>query len=169
MYLGVHTPKDVLVSLAIGAVLVLALYPVIDRCLDKPIAILSILSVMIAVGIGNLIFLHSYPFPADMDAVNYEDALETGWKLLGMVCGMCIVYPLDHYKIKFETEAVWWLQICKLLGGFAVVMAVRLALKTPLNLLLGAPIGGAVRYFLMVLTAGAAIPFLFRFLPISQE
>ena len=165
MYLGVHTPKDVLVSLAIGATLVLVLYPVIDRGFDKPIVMLSILGAMIAVCIGNLIFLYAYPFPADVDAENYRDALETGWKLLGMVCGMCIVYPLDHYKIKFETEAVWWLQICKLLGGFAAVMAVRIALKTPLNQLFGAPIGGAVRYFLMVLSAGALIPYFFRFLP----
>ena len=165
MYLGVHTPKDVLVSLAIGAVFVLALYPVIDRFLEKPAVMLSILAVMILVCIGNLIFLYTYPFPADVDTENYRDALETGWKLLGMVFGMCLVYPLDHYKIKFTTEAPLGIQICKLLGGFAVVMAVRIALKAPLNLLLGAPIGGAVRYFLMVLTAGAGIPSLFRFLP----
>ena len=165
MYLGVHTPKDVLVSLAIGAVLVLVLYPIMDRFLSIPAVMLSILGVMIVVGVGNLIFLYTYAFPADVDAENYRDALETGWKLLGMVCGMGIVYPLDHYKIKFETEAVWWIQLCKLLGGFAIVMAVRLALKTPLNSLLGAPLGGACRYFLMVLTAGALIPYLFRFLP----
>ena len=169
MYLGVHTPKDVLVSLAIGAVLVLALYPVVDRFLNKPAIMLSILGVMLCICIGNLIFLYVYPFPADVDAVNYLDALETGWKLLGMVCGMCVVYPLDHYKIKFETKAVLWVQICKLVVGFAAVMAVRLALKTPLNLLFGAPIGGAARYFLMVLTAGAAIPSLFRFLPKSKK
>ncbi len=168
MYLGVHTPKDVLVSLAIGAVLVLLLYPLVDRCLDRPRVMLTLLGVMAAVCVGNLIFLYAYPFPHDLDSVNYQDALETGWKLLGMVVGMWIVYPLDHYKIKFRTDAVWWMQLCKLLAGFAVVMAIRLALKTPLNALLGAHVGGAVRYFLMVMTAGAGIPYLFRFLPGKQ-
>lgn len=165
MYLGVHTPKDVLVSLVIGAVLVLLLYPVVDRCLDRPGVMLTLLGTMVAVCVGNLIFLYVFPFPADVDPVNYQDALETGWKLLGMVVGMWIVYPLDHYKIKFRTDAVWWVQLCKLLLGFAVIMAIRIALKTPLNDLLGAPMGGALRYFLMVLTAGAGIPCLFRFLP----
>lgn len=169
MYLGVHTPKDVLVSLAIGAVLVLTLYPIVDRYLSRPVIMLTILGIMVAVCIGNLIFLYVYPFPSDIDAINYQDALETGWKLLGMVLGMCVVYPLDHYKIKFETDAVWWLQLCKLLGGFAIVMAIRLALKSPLNNLLGAPVGGAVRYLLMVLSAGAAIPYLFRFLPNKKQ
>lgn len=169
MYLGVHTPKDVLVSLAIGAVLVLTLYPIVDRYLSRPVIMLTILGIMVAVCIGNLIFLYVYPFPSDIDAINYQDALETGWKLLGMVLGMCVVYPLDHYKIKFETDAVWWLQLCKLLGGFAIVMAIRLALKSPLNNLLGAHVGGAVRYLLMVLSAGAAIPYLFRFFPNKKQ
>ena len=169
MYLGVHTPKDVLVSLVIGIILVLALYPIVDRNLNRPAIMITILGIMVAVCIGNLIFLYVYPFPSDVDAVNYQDAMETGWKLLGMVLGMCIVYPLEHYKIKFETSAVWWMQLCKLLGGFAIVMAIRLALKTSLNNLLGAPIGGAVRYLLMVLAAGAAIPYLFRYLTKKKQ
>ena len=165
MYLGVHTPKDVLVSLAIGAVLVLALFPIVDRMLDRPAVILTVLGVMALVAVGNLIYLTSFPFPADVDEANYADALQTGWKLLGMIVGMLIVYPIDHFKLKFETEAVWWAQLCKLLLGFGVVMAVRIALKSPLNALLGAEIGGGVRYLLMVITAGAVIPAFFRFLP----
>ena len=163
MYLGVHTPKDVLVSLAIGAALVLLLFPIVDRCLDRPAVMLSILGIMVVVCVCNLIFLNTYPFPTQSD--HYTDALETGWKLFGMVVGMCIVYPLDHYKIKFETRAVWWAQLCKLLLGFGIVMAVRLLLKSPLNAAFGTATGGAVRYFLMVLTAGAGIPCFFRFLP----
>ena len=169
MYLGVHTPKDVLVSLTIGAVLVLVFYPIVDRFLDRPLVMLSILVIMVGVCIGNLIFLHVYSFPTDVDAENYRDALETGWKLLGMVCGMCIVYPLDHYKIKFKTEGLWWVQLLKLLAGFSIVMAVRLALKTPLNPAFGTPVGGAVRSLLMVLAAGAGIPYLFRFLPVPKS
>ncbi len=169
MYLGVHTPKDVLVSLAIGAILVLGLYPIVDRFLDRPCVMLAILGGMVLICIGNLIFLYQYPFPTDMDAENYLDAIETGWKLLGMVCGMCTVYPLDHYKIRFKTDAIWWAQLLKLSLGFGVVMAVRIALKQPLNAMLGASVGGAVRYLLMVLTAGAVIPCLFRFLPTEEN
>ena len=169
MYLGVHTPKDVLVSLGIGAILVLVLFPIVDRMLDRPAVILSILGALALVAVGNLVFLSVYPFPADVDAANYADALQTGWKLLGMLVGVVTVYLIDHYKLNFETEAVWWAQLCKLLLGFGVVMGVRVALKAPLNALLGAEIGGGVRYLLRGVVAGAVIPAFFRFLPKSEK
>jgi len=85
--------------------------------------------------------------------------------MLGLVLAMGIIYPLDRYCIKFETSAVWWAQILKVAVGFGLVMAVRIALKQPLNAWLGVEVGGALRYFLMVIVAGTIVPFFFRFLP----
>ena len=64
--------------------------------------------------------------------------------------------------LHFETKAVWWAQILKLVGGFALIVLIKSLLKAPLNALLGAEVGGFVRYFLMVLAAGAAWPLTFR-------
>ena len=165
MYLGVHTPLDVITSLCIGTALTLLLYPVINRAYEKPWAMLALIGGVLTLALANLIFLYAFPFPADVDVENLAHAKETGWKLLGLVVAMCAVYPLDAYLIKFDTRAVWWAQILKLTVGFAVTMAVRSLLKAPLNALMGEYVGGAVRYCLMVLVAGAAIPALFRFLP----
>lgn len=169
MYLGVHTPADVLVSLAIGAVLVLGLWPVFDRLYRSSFGMLCLILVVLLLAVCNLAFVQLYPFPADVDAANLADARSVAWKMLGMILAMCILYPVDRMWLRFETSAVLWAQILKVALGFGIVMALRLGLKTPLNQWLGESLGGAARYFLMVIVAGIVIPFFFRFLPKPRE
>ncbi len=165
MYLGVHTPLDVITSLAIGAVLALVFYPVICWAYNRPYAMFALVIGVSALAFANLVFMHTFPFPADVDVANLDHALENAWKLVGLSIAMCFVYPIDTYLVKFDTRAVWWAQILKLVLGFGIVMAIRILLKQPLNALLGELVGGAVRYFLMVIVAGCIIPIFFRFLP----
>ena len=163
MYLGVHTPLDVLVSLAIGITLVLVLYPIIERSRTEPKLMYAVIAIFLVLTLGNLLFVELYRFPADMDAANLVNARETAWKLLAAVSGMCLIYPIDRKWIQFETKAVWWAQILKLLGGLLIVILIKSLFKTPLNALLGASIGGFVRYFLMVIAAGILWPMTFRY------
>ncbi len=165
MYLGVHTPADVLVSLGIGAVLVWGLWPVFERLYRSASGMLCLILAVLALAVCNLAFVQLYPFPADVDAANLADAQSVAWKMLGMILGMCILYPVDRFLLRFDTAAVWWAQILKVALGFGIVMALRVCLKEPLNRWAGENLGGALRYFLMVLAAGVLIPFFFRFLP----
>lgn len=169
MYLGVHTPLDVSISFFVGWVLVLVLYPVFHRAYDSPCGMYAIILSALALTLGNLIFLQAFPFPGDVDAENLADAVSVAWKMLGLILAMCILYPVDHYWIRFRVSAVWWAQILKVVLGFALIMAVRLGLKEPLNGWLGESVGSAFRYFLMVLTAGVLIPLGFRFLPEKKK
>ncbi len=169
MYLGVHTPKDVLVSLAVGIVLVLVLYPIVDRFLSHPGVMFSLILAILFLTIGNIVFLNVYPFPADVDPANLSHAVENAWKMLGLALSMAIVYPLDQYVIKFETDCVWWAQILKLAVGFGIVMAIKSLLKAPLNAAIGADLGNALRYFLLVIVAGTIYPIFFRFLPKKKQ
>ncbi len=163
MYLGVHTPADVLVSLAIGAVLVLLLYPVIERARTQPRVMYITIAVSFALALGNLLFVELYRFPANVDIVNLTDAREVAWKLFAAVVGICLIYPIEHKWIRFETRAVWWAQLLKLGGGLLLVVLIKSLLKEPLNACLGASVGGFVRYLLMVLSAGLLWPLSFRF------
>ncbi len=163
MYLGVHTPKDVLVSLAIGTLLVLLIYPVIERGRTDPRFMYGAIAAALLLALGNLLFVELYAFPADVDAVNLTDAREVAWKLLAAVVGICLIYPIDRHYIKFETHAVWWAQLIKLAGGLLLVILIKSLLKEPLNALLGVYVGGFVRYFLMVSAAGMLWPLTFRF------
>ena len=161
MYLGVHTPKDVLVSLGIGAAWILLIYPLLYRFFETPRVMYCIIGSVFLLSLANLLFVFLYQFPADVDAVNLADAEKTACQLFAIVLAMCILYPVDHYLLKFQTDAVWWAQILKLVGGVAIVLAVRLLLKSPLNALFGVNVGCGVRYFLMVIAAGILWPMTF--------
>ena len=163
MYLGVHTPKDVLVSILIGTALVLVFYPIVEKSRDNPKVMYIIIAFNLAITVANLLFVELYPFPSDIDAANLSHAVENAYKMLGAVLGVCILYPVEHKWIRFETKAVWWAQILKFAGGLALVVAVKALFKSPLNALLGASAGNCIRYFLMVLTAGLLWPLTFKF------
>ena len=161
MYLGVHTPLDVSVAAVIAVVLVLALYPVLERGDSRHSVIGVTLLVMLALAVGYLLFVSLYPFPADVDAANLASGVENAWKLLGATAGMLLGWWLDVKYIHFDTRAVWYVQIIKLLGGMALILAIRAGLKAPLAAALGAGVGGAVRYAIVVLFAAAVWPMTF--------
>ena len=163
MYLGVHTPLDVLVSLGIALVVIFALYFVVYQGFDKPKRIYVACGVLLVATLANLLFVSLYPFPADVDPVNLANGQKTAWQMLALAIGVCIIYPLDRHYIKFETKAVWWAQILKLAIGVGLVLAVRVGLKAPLNALFGVNVGAGVRYFLIVLVAGILWPLTFQF------
>lgn len=161
MYLGVHTPLDVGVAAVIAVVLVFALYPLMERSDSRHGVMGAVLTVMLALAVGYLLFVSLYPFPADVDAANLASGVENAWKLLGATVGMLVGWWLDVRFIHFDTRAVWYVQLIKLVGGLALLLGIRAALKAPLAAALGAGAGGAVRYGVMVLFAAAVWPMVF--------
>lgn len=161
MYLGVHTPLDVGVAAVIAVALVFALYPLMERSDRRHGVMGAVLAVMLALAVGYLLFVSLYPFPADVDAANLASGVENAWKLLGATVGMLVGWWLDVRFIHFDTRAVWYVQLIKLVGGLALLLGIRAALKAPLAAALGAGAGGAVRYGVMVLFAAAVWPIVF--------
>lgn len=167
MYLGVHTPADVGVSLVLAAALVLGLYPLMRRAQEKPRYMGYVLAAMLVVSGAFVVFVETCGFPADMDAENLASGIGNAWKMLGAVAGMTLAWLLDRRYIHFETQAVWWVQAIKVAVGMALLLAIKSGLKAPLLALLGHEgLAGGVRYFLLVLVAGAIWPLVFR--PMSQ-
>lgn len=167
MYLGVHTPADVGVSLVLAAALVLGLYPLMRRAQEKPRYMGYVLAAMLVVSGAFVVFVETYGFPADTDAENLASGIGNAWKMLGAVAGMTLAWLLDRRYIHFETQAVWWVQVIKVAVGMALLLAIKSGLKAPLLALLGHEgLAGGVRYFLLVLVAGAVWPLAFR--PMSK-
>ena len=167
MYLGVHTPADVGVSLVLAAALVLGLYPLMRRAQEKPRYMGYVLAAMLVVSGAFVVFVETCGFPADMDAENLASGIGNAWKMLGAVAGMTLAWLLDRRYIHFETQAVWWVQVIKVAVGMALLLAIKSGLKAPLLALLGHEgLAGGVRYFLLVLLAGAIWPLVFR--PMSK-
>ncbi len=164
MYLGVHTPADVGVSFAVTAVLVLLLYPLIESTLWFPGRMYVILGVLLGASAAFVAFVELFPFPADVDAANLAGAVKNAWSMAGAVGGMLLACLFDNRLLQFPNRAPWWGQLVKLLGGLVLVVLVKSLLKAPLLALCGGhQAAHALRYFLMVLTAGALWPMTFRF------
>ena len=158
MYLGVHTPADVLVGSAISLVLVFALRPLVYR----EGGMKWIIPIMIVLAGAYLVYVSVYPFPADFDPHNLESGRKSAATLFGCVTAVAVVYPAEKKWVDFPNEAVWWAQLMKIAGGLAVVLAVKGGLKAPLEAILPALAARGVRYFLVVITAGLLWPATFR-------
>ena len=161
MYLGVHTPLDVGVAAVTAVVLLFVLYPVMEHSDIRHGVMAAVIGVMLALAAGYLLFVSLYQFPADVDADNLAHGVENAWKLMGATVGLLAAWWLDMKFIHFDTRAVWYVQLIKLVGGLLLIVAIRAALKAPLAALLGPGPGGAVRYAVMVLFAGAVWPITF--------
>ena len=158
MYLGVHTPADVLTGVAISLMLVFVMRPLVysDRGMKW------LIPGMLAFAAAYVAYVELTPFPADMDSHNLESGCKSAYTLFGSVAAVAVVYPVERRWVKFTNDALWWAQILKIIGGLAVVLAVKEGLRLPLELILPALPARAVRYFLVVITAGMVWPLTFR-------
>ena len=161
MYIGVHTPTDVLVAAATSVVFLLVLRPMTMKG-GKTFHI--VLGVLLGIAVGYLAYVELYPFPADIDPHNMESGIKNAYTLLGCILAMILVYVVDTRWLDFPVKAVWWAQMIKVIGGLAVVLAVKEGLRAPLEALFaGHMTARAVRYFLIVVVAGVLWPMTFRF------
>jgi len=160
MYIGVHTPMDVIVAAATAVLLVIIMHPIVIERAEKCMPIL--LGVMTLCAIAFLCFVEFYRFPVDIDGENLASGVKNAYTLLGALMGLLIVYFVDGKWIKFSTKAVWWAQILKVILGLALVLAVKSGMKAPLNMLLGESVGRSARYFLIVIAAGVVWPLSFK-------
>lgn len=177
MYLGVHTPADVGVSLLVGTALVLLLYPLIERCGERQNgdkagrrSFLYLQGAFLVCVLGLFVYLNLKGMPADPTLSEEElahgaaAAMKNAWQILGMGLGILVSHAWDYFGKSFETRAVWWAQVLKVVLGLFLVVLVKEGLKAPLGALLGGhPAATAVRYFLVVVTAGLLWPLSFSF------
>ena len=160
MYLGVHTPQDVLVAAAMALVLIFVMRPLILGHDGKYIP--YVLGAMTAVAAAYLVFVECYSFPVDVDAENLYSGTKNAYTLLGALLGFIVVYIVDEKWLHFCENAVWWAQLIKVAVGLVLVIGVKEGLSSPLAALLGEFPGRAVRYFLLVVVAGTLWPMSFK-------
>ena len=167
MYLGVHTPWDVLVGAAQSILLLMIIHPLVYKNDGKLIPVL--LGGMIVIAAAFLWYVENANFGGMVvDGVvneNVESGIKNAYTLLGCTVGLMIVWIADR-KLNFNTNAVWWAQLLKVGLGLLVVLAVKEGLRVPLELICGGHmIARAIRYCLIVVVAGIVWPLTFRYFP----
>ena len=162
MYLGVHTTADVLIGAALSVMMIRILSPIVWRHSERGTQ--DLLAMLLSLSFCLLLFAEYFPFTiAESELHNLASGSKNGYTMLGAVTGLMIVYPMERKYVNFETKAVWWAQILKVILGFAAVLAVKEGLRVPLDALFaGHMVARAVRYCLVVLVAGLFWPMTFR-------
>ena len=163
MYLGVHTPADVLVSLAIGAVLVFGFYPLFKNAEKNPRGMYIAMTALVLCSVAFVLFVEKNNWPADIDPHNLESGMKNAYLLLGVSVAMLISAAVERRCINFSTKAPFGAQILKVVLGLAIVLALKAGLKSPLVALFdGHHMATAVRYFILVIFAALIWPLTFK-------
>ena len=158
LYLGVHTPADVLCAFAIGFVVVMLMRWFAS--LEEKFPWITRLASVILISVSAALLLY-----AVIDGGGEEKMLhaaENGWKMLGASIGLSAAWELDKKVLHFETGAVWYVQIVKFLVGILGALAIQAGLKQPLlSLFSGSYVAHGVRYLLLTVFAGILYPLTF--------
>ncbi len=161
LWLGVHTPLDVGVSIVVALILIFGIYPIIKK--DNKTFVRIMFAVMVLIDIALILYAQLYNFPNDVDADNLIHGTESAYKMLGCILGMWLAYEVDKGYSHFETKAKWWAQLIKLVIGIIPVILIKSVLKQPLYSLVGdVYIADGIRYFLLTAFAGAIWPLSFK-------
>ncbi len=165
MYLGVHTPLDVIVGFALGALCLGVLYWLFIKVKDFDRAFYKMIAVMFLLALGHTLYTFLYDFPLDVDPDNLAHAQKNGFTMLGCTLGILLGFFLDRRYIRFDTKTTrWWAQIPKAGLGLILAVALKSLLKAPLLALCGGSSAeSAIRYFIVVLFASAIWPLTFPF------
>lgn len=153
MYLGVHTPMDVGISLILGIALVFAMYPLKKKMEQQPACALWLMAVLTLLSGLYWCYAALYPFPADADPVQIAHGLENAAKLTGAMVGMGLGYWLDLRFVRSDVKAPVWGQICKVVLGLAGVLLIKEGMRF---------LPDFVRYGLMTFFAAGIWPMTFR-------
>lgn len=160
LYIGVHTPADVLTGSAMALALVMLLKNPVLKHHDRSMPVL--LAGMLLLSAAQLLYVACWPFPADVDARNLESAVKNAYTMLGCSAGTMVIYYAEKRYVDFSAKAVWWAQMLKTVLGLALVLVVKEGFRTPLELLFAGHMAArAVRYFLIVVIAGLIWPMTF--------
>jgi len=162
MYLGVHTPWDVLAGAATAIMLLWLMRPMAFGVQGTTMR--NLIGLQLGCSVIMLLYAAFFPFSIpEGELHNLQSGVKNGYTMLGSIVGLMIAYPLEKKYVNFETKAIWWVQCLKAVLGLALVLAVKEGLRAPLDLLFGGRmIARSVRYACVVLTAGVIWPSTFK-------
>ena len=164
MYLGVHTFLDVSVSLLVGLALILFMrrFFTSEERFNKALPFIVLAATVLSVGF--LVFVLLVKGDTTLDKDNFESALKNACTLLGCTAGLIAVWFVDTRYTNFKTDGRWYAQVIKAVLGFAIVLAIKSGLSSPLTALFGGnPYAARIlRYFLVVAFAGIVWPLTFK-------
>ncbi len=152
VYLGVHTPWDVLASWALGAALLLLTWRALRMLLLRPSLDWAIVAVGLLLSALLAVYAQAKTYPAGDDGLLVLDSFKTA----GAAAGMLLGWLVERRLVRFNPKAPWAVQILKYALGMALVLGTQ---RMPLPLPERA--AALLRYLLLALFATGLWPLLF--------
>lgn len=163
MYLGVHTPADVLTGSGLALAILALFYPIFLGKGSSSARIRAVMAGSALLTVAYLIFVNVTVFPADVDAESLHNAVKNAWTLTGTMAGLWLSFEIDQRYLHFDVKATMTGQVLKLVLGLGIAVALRAGLKPLLNVVFaGHPAADMIRYFVIAAFAGCVWPMSFK-------
>lgn len=157
LYLGVHTPTDVLAAIVIGTLILIAVRIASRSLAANPALKNRFLLLGFTLLLISMLYALLKPYPEGTGAFLRSDVMKT----VGAALGGLIGFRVEESKLRFEAPKSWIGKILVFIPGIALTMALRVLLKAPLNAAFGELVGSFVRYVLITFWITALYPVLF--------
>ncbi|MBQ6173500.1 MAG: phosphatase PAP2 family protein [Clostridia bacterium] len=129
LYLGVHTPLDIIAGVAIALALVFLLRPVFRSDGEKKIRIVLIGSIALTCVLLGVTYL-SRPAGLEGEGIaNYASGIKNLWQLIGATAAVWLAFEVDERWTHFDTRAAWWAQLLKIAGGCVIVLGLQMGIQ----------------------------------------
>ncbi|MBO4367130.1 MAG: phosphatase PAP2 family protein [Clostridia bacterium] len=167
VYLGVHTPQDVLAALAVTLVLIPLAYRLTDICAVRRNADIAVAAAGVVSGVLMLLYISLKAYPADLAAdgsllVDPREMIIECYSAAGAVIALSAGWLIERRLIRFETDGISLRTgLCRFAAGAAGIAALILFVKKPLYALLGQEAGHFAFYFTVFLYVTVIHPAVF--------
>ncbi len=161
MYLGVHSPADVITSWVIGGAFVVGIGAVYQAAEKSKKMDITLNSALILYAIIIVIYMEVVKSP---DNAYSMDGLKNGYTVLGLAFGLVLTRYVDMRKLNWNTKANIWAQVLKCVCGIILISLTALVIKQPAKIITGGHYSHyAIRYFAIVFVGGIIWPMTFEF------
>ena len=133
LYLGVHTPIDIIGGMLLALALVFILKPVFASDGNRKIRTVLIGNVVLTVLLLILAYLARPAELAGEDVGNYASGIKNLWQLIGATLAVWLAFEADEGWLHYDTRALWWAQLLKIAGGCILVLGLQLGIQKVLG------------------------------------
>ncbi len=144
MYLGVHTPKDVLVSFCLSMAVALIVHRQLPRLENRRGANLQVSAALILFALGLCVLALGLLRSGTIETVYAADCIKSA----GAGTAFAVGWYIEREKLNFSPECTPVQRLVRFAAGIAVTLALQAGLKP----ILGASLPAAfIRYMIVVL------------------
>ena len=163
LYLGVHTPQDILAGFLLSAFLICVIGKLSNKLEEKPSLDIPICIVTLALSIITLLIVLLRSYPADHLTEDVSKNKMDAFKLIGASLGMVLGWLMERRLVGFDKPTKPFFAAFRFVIGLILVLGILVFAKKPLiNLLGDEALAGVFRYFVSCFAAIFVWPFAFN-------